>query len=575
MSFKNYITLSNFTLLVALTLSTVAAYYSIYGLTAIFAGAVIPVVIMGTILEIGKVTTTVWLKKYWNKCHWTLKSYLVPAVVLLAFITSMGIFGFLSKAHMEHGINSGDAQTKLAIFDEKIKTEKDSIEYARKALAQMDDQVNARLSRGDSENGAERAVQIRRQQANERNKLLKEIQEAQQKIQILNEQRAPIAAENRKIEAEVGPIKYVAALIYGDNPDSNLLERAVRYVIILLVMVFDPLAIMLVLAGNSSKEWDKLEKQDSIEKTDVSVDQNLDVSVDQNLKDQNTIIIEDKVNKYEEFTSEEQVLAFVDAASKELMEDIQDDENRITHEYLENEWVHIPSGEPMVLDISLKEEQENTDIESIENENPVVEETLRINYITVDNIDKTLDCLDTNIYEGEIIQEEQPVIVEQEVETPAVNLEVTDTKTIELSSTQIDLQTENVTTEKLLKDLDDGYVLFENKHYSKQAFKELFPVFLLNDDNDYRISTSFGTQFPNTAHIGDIFVRVDSLPNRVFKFDGKRWIELNKTNSDSYLHNEAYIQYLIEKLEKLEYDPELLTENEKVEIETYLKNQDN
>ena len=257
------------------------------------------------------------------------------------------------------------------------------------------------------------------------------------------------------------------------------------------------------------------------------------------------------------------------------MEDIQDDENRITHEYLENEWVHIPSGEPMVLDISLKEEQENTDIESIENENPVVEETLRINYITVDNIDKTLDCLDTNIYEGEIIQEEQPVIVEQEVETPAVNLEVTDTKTIELSSTQIDLQTENVTTEKLLKDLDDGYVLFENKHYSKQAFKELFPVFLLNDDNDYRISTSFGTQFPNTAHIGDIFVRVDSLPNRVFKFDGKRWIELNKTNSDSYLHNEAYIQYLIEKLEKLEYDPELLTENEKVEIETYLKNQDN
>ena len=78
----------------------------------------------------------------------------------------------------------------------------------------------------------------------------------------LNEERAPIAAENRKVEAEVGPIKYVAALIYGDNPDSNLLERAVRWVIILLVIVFDPLAIALVLAANSSKEWDKLEEDD-------------------------------------------------------------------------------------------------------------------------------------------------------------------------------------------------------------------------------------------------------------------------------------------------------------------------
>ena len=80
---------------------------------------------------------------------------------------------------------------------------------------------------------------------------------AQKEIAKLNEERAPIAAENRKVEAEVGPIKYVAALIYGDNPDSNLLERAVRWVIILLVIVFDPLAIALVLAANSSKEWDK------------------------------------------------------------------------------------------------------------------------------------------------------------------------------------------------------------------------------------------------------------------------------------------------------------------------------
>jgi hypothetical protein len=120
----------------------------------------------------------------------------------------------------------------------------------------MDNQVDQRLSRGDSENSAERAVQIRRQQTGERVKLQKEIGDAQKENAKLNEERAPIAAENRKIEAEVGPIKYIAALVYGDNADNNTLESAVRWVIILLVIVFDPLAIALVLAANASKEWD-------------------------------------------------------------------------------------------------------------------------------------------------------------------------------------------------------------------------------------------------------------------------------------------------------------------------------
>ena len=102
---------SNLTLLVALALSTVAAYYSIIGLTAIFAGAVIPVIIMGSILEVGKITTTVWLRKYWKRCGWLLKLYLVPAVVALAVLTSMGIFGFLSKAHTETGLVSGDRKS--------------------------------------------------------------------------------------------------------------------------------------------------------------------------------------------------------------------------------------------------------------------------------------------------------------------------------------------------------------------------------------------------------------------------------------------------------------------------------
>ena len=262
---KKFISLSNLTLLVALSLSTVAAYYSIIGLTAIFAGAVIPIIVMGSILEIGKITTTVWLRKYWHRCGWVLKLYLVPAVVLLALLTSMGIFGFLSKAHMDQGIVSGDSQSKLALYDEKIKTQKDNIETARKALTQMDAQVDQMLGRTDTDKGAERAVQIRRQQAKERTLLQNDIANAQKESSKLNEERAPIAAEVRKVEAEVGPIKYIAALIYGDNPDATILERAVRWVIILIVLVFDPLALVLILAADQTFMWHRPKRKDGWE----------------------------------------------------------------------------------------------------------------------------------------------------------------------------------------------------------------------------------------------------------------------------------------------------------------------
>ena len=254
-----FLSFSNLTLLVALSLSSVAAYYSIIGLTAIFAGAVIPVIIMGSILEVGKITTTVWLRKYWGRASWVLKLYLVPAVIALALLTSMGIFGFLSKAHMEQGITSGDAQGKVAIYDEKIKTSKDNIDANRKALKQLDEAVDQVMGRSTSEQGADKAVAIRRSQANDRKRLPAEIQAEQKTISQLSEERAPLASELRKVEAEVGPIKYIAALIYGDNADSNMLEAAVRWVIILLVVVFDPLAIALVLAANASKEWDNEE----------------------------------------------------------------------------------------------------------------------------------------------------------------------------------------------------------------------------------------------------------------------------------------------------------------------------
>ncbi len=249
-------------LISGLSISAVAIYYSVAGLMAIFAAAVIPIMIMGIVLEVGKLSATVWLKQNWSRAPRFLKTYLLIAIMALMLLTSMGIFGYLSKAHLDQAIPTGDVASKVALLDEKIKTERDNIETARTALKQMDAQVDARLSRSDDEKGAERAVQLRRQQQAERGRLQKEIGEAQARIAKLNEERAPIASELRKVEAEVGPIKYIAALIYGDQADQNLLEKAVRWVIIVIVLVFDPLAVILLLASQYSFNWFRQQQEE-------------------------------------------------------------------------------------------------------------------------------------------------------------------------------------------------------------------------------------------------------------------------------------------------------------------------
>ena len=239
----------------AILLSCVAAYYSVAGLTAIFSAATIPVIIMGGSLELGKIVATVWLHNNWRRAGFLFKAYLVPAVMFLMLLTSMGIFGYLSKAHSDQSLVTGDSMSKVAIYDEKIKIAKENIDVNRKALKQMDEAVDQVMGRSTSETGADKSVALRRSQQKERGRLLAEISAEQKTITTLSEERAPLAAEFRKIEAEVGPIKYIAALVYGDNPDANVLEKAVRLVTIMIVLVFDPLALTLILAANKQFEW--------------------------------------------------------------------------------------------------------------------------------------------------------------------------------------------------------------------------------------------------------------------------------------------------------------------------------
>jgi hypothetical protein len=281
---------------VALSLSAVAAWYAVAGLVAIFAAAAVPIVIMGSLLEVAKLTVASWLYRSWKEIPFLMKSYFTIALVVLMLLTSMGIFGFLSKAHLDQAIPVGDVAAKLALIDEKIQTEKDNINDARKTISQLDRQVDETISRTanqDNNAGVNRSINIRRSQQKERANLLNEIGASQTKIAALNEERAPIATEVRKVEAEVGPIKYIAAVIYGDSADTDTLERAVRIVTILIVVVFDPLAVLMLVAANwqlrrdkqgviepvSPNVWDSFFKKKGIDIDDkVNVDEEIKVA---------------------------------------------------------------------------------------------------------------------------------------------------------------------------------------------------------------------------------------------------------------------------------------------------------
>ena len=234
----------------ALAISGIAGYFSIMGLTYIFSASPTPILVMGAALEVGKLVTASYVYRQWDSINTLMKSYFIASVVVLSLLTSIGIFGFLSKAHSDQNLVSGDVMAKISIYDEKIKTSKDNIDANRIALKQMDEAVDQVMARSSTETGAEKAVNIRRSQQKERTRLQSEIQAEQKTIASLSEERAPIAAEVRKVEAEVGPIKYIAAFIYGAT-DTSILEKAVSWMILLIIGVFDPLAILLVIGANS------------------------------------------------------------------------------------------------------------------------------------------------------------------------------------------------------------------------------------------------------------------------------------------------------------------------------------
>jgi len=366
------------TLLSALTISAVAIYYSVAGLAAIFAAAVIPIIIMGVALEVGKLVTAVWLHRHWQQATWWLKTYLSVAVFVLMFITSMGIFGFLSKAHIEQTSMSQEQVALIETIDDKlirsqakierwsgemdrlmkgedvrvdnlidreqqeldkiyslIKSEKDDIRVdfdkqiqlqndrieqarvrkeadikaakdrfegslgggskydeavekakanelsvassAQREIRNINAKLNDALSAVDTKYAADiKVIQDRiqdlRNQANNKTQDIEGrilelegfIDKEQESIDTVREEKFNYEKTYRKLEAEVGPIKYIAEFIYGENADQNLLEAAVRWVIIIIIFVFDPLAVLLLIASQYTFSWRNSNKGGSL-----------------------------------------------------------------------------------------------------------------------------------------------------------------------------------------------------------------------------------------------------------------------------------------------------------------------
>jgi len=240
------------TFLSAISISIIAAGYSIIGLATLFAGAVVPIIAMGTALEIGKLVAASWLYQNWNTdVPKLLKTYLFIAIIVLIFITSMGIFGFLSKAHLDQVKPTSSNTIKITTIDNQIKRQEIIIDRSEKTLAQLDKSIEVYLNN----DYATRGLKERKKQEEERTELNNAIKNASDEIAKLTNEKANLQLEQDKIEAEVGPIKYVAELIYG-NEAKNYFNEAVRIVILILIFVFDPLAVLLLIAANISlRQW--------------------------------------------------------------------------------------------------------------------------------------------------------------------------------------------------------------------------------------------------------------------------------------------------------------------------------
>ena len=635
-----------FVLGVALTISAIAAYYSIVGLAAIFAAATVPIIIMGASLEIGKLTAATWLKLNWRRANLSYKLYLVPAVAFLMFLTSMGIFGFLSKAHLDQGAASEESTAQISRLsaeilrrqdiitraDEKIKSlessgtgadaqiqsqidrEQTRIDAAYKRIepaiveqqniidttiklytdqlqkidgdlnklqqhldkndilqaqaqvgVQPDGKIGPRTSQAikdyrdrlqlqrqeiakqiEQSNSNQRVQEARREiqrlrttaenQISESNQLINRLRsqvgkgpasnidalvdEQQQRIKIANneleeliEQKYKIESEYRKLEAEVGPVKYIAELIYGENTDKALLEQAVRWVIILIVAVFDPLALVLLLAAQQSIKW-ALEEKKLIK--DIVSDQNIEP-------------------------------------------------NTLDRAAIQEPHINLPVTE-------------NTDLGSC-----TICHSDLVNAGVIGVICSNSNCTSYSLSLIDINDTKNAVITADSTTSLDKIQEVLLVKPNDINVSAVESPHDTTNSAKVL----EAKRAFKAPSVAIPETRNVRRKLSAEPDNSVNksASTGFGTSFPQFPNQDDIFLRVDLSPNRLYKFNNSKWIEIDNSpdehiSDEEYLENlmqkidDQYIEFLIDKIKTGECQLEDLTSIEQEKIINKLHNND-
>jgi len=471
------------TLFTALSMATVAAVFAIYGIIAIFAGMPQFALVMGAVIELGKVVGISWLYRNWNEPT-KIKYAMTPLVLVAMMLTSMGIFGLLSKAHLEQTSPVANNEIQIVRLDQQIAREQSKITDAEQVISQLDQSVQALID-FDRIRGPDGALAVRESQAEQRELLRQTIDTAQSEVDRLEDQKLELTQELSAIALEVGPVKYLAELVYGDGTDRT--EEAVRWVIIAFIFVFDPMAILLLMAANYTLDQRKKRIAESA-----------------------TVIPEVK-------------------------------------EPVIKEEIHVEQdkNEPVI----------DTNDSTSEPEQPVLTEPV----------------VETKQPEPEPVHENREANITEQLSIGPDIVEEFD-EIISAPKKQQDKQIplDNVT----LCDVGGGYVEYNNHLYQKDALKEINPeLFRLKPDQPSMPNSGFGTAFPKIAQKKDIFVRVDVIPNKVYRFEGSKWIEINKNLSNTYLYDQEYIKYLIDKISNGEYDIELLSEQEKNQIDEYLNTQ--
>ena len=639
------------TLLTALTISGVAIYYSVSGLAAIFSAAVIPIIIMGGVLEVSKLVTAVWLHRFWDIATWWLKTYLSIAVVVLMLITSIGIFGFLSKAHDTASGNATEAIATVNRIDGQIAREENRIQI-------LEDRING-LQSGDGFDVSSSIAQQQEIISGARGAVQADIDYNQTQITAINERldrdlealETSLTADIQVQTDKLVPLDELVAS-YRDEEDSGFINRTdnrgeAERVLQEQKPERDAIAAEITRLRDSARDRESelrreasvavREAQGNINDYRAQTQETVDAATAEinRLREQSNSSQDDDLAQIDEWNvTIDNIYNTIDSLRDEKFESeqavrlVESEVGPIR--YIAEFFTGTEDADASLLETAVswlimviifvfdplavllliasqytfeQRRKENPSLEKSEIDDgpePLQESVINqeleeaVEHFARPELDFTL--LETRIEQAQkaikdwedsqkevldSIEEVEPEPAEPEPTEPEPEVEEVETEFKEYEGNKEEetpepeeIETTDVTIEQVISPDDESdYMLDpEGRSIHKDALKSLHPELFLQTDNSKASSTSFGESFPTVAMKGDTFVRVDQMPNRVYKFEGKAWIEIQKEGTDTYLYNEEYINHLVEKIQTGEYDVDLLSDSERQQIEIYLQN---